>query len=229
MHAWSFSNKNPKYGILGITFTPNLPTGGAGHLFDDENDTPHREYGIAGGLDYWKRYGRTYDAHLGFDVKYQQYHFHYGEDEANGKFPFLHFSIPASLNYPIPNYSYMFFKLGASISSANLFQSRTGYVGNNKYLTTFKTLWLIYPEISLGIDLLEEKKSKFYFNVGLDYTFIPVPKMGTFSAAVSDDGIIHYKWGSFTPNKFQIRIAFYPIWKKKTNILKNGHNCPDPF
>lgn len=215
--------------MLGISFTSVFPNGGDGHLFDGENDTPHPEHGLAGGLDYWKRYGRAYDTHLGLHLKYQQYHFHYGEDEKNGQFSFLHFSIPASLNYPIPNYSYMFLKLGTAISSANIFQSRTGYVGLNKYVTTFKTLWLIYPEITLGIDILEEKTSKFYFKAGLDYTFIPIPRMGTYSAAVSDNGVIKYKWGSFTPNKIQIQITFYPIWKKKINPFKDGHNCPNPF
>lgn len=215
--------------MLGLTITPILPTGGDGHLFDDENDKPHAEYGLAGGIDYWKRYGRTYDAHLGLDLKYQQYHFHYGPDEKNGQFQFLHLSVPASLNYPIPNYSYMFLKLGASLSSANLYVSRTGYVGNNKYFTTFKTLWYLYPEITIGVDILEEKNAKFYFKAGIDYTFIPFPRMAEFSVAVSDGVTIYDEWGTFSPNKFQLRIAFYPIWKKRINTLKDGHDCPNPF
>ncbi len=229
VNAWWFDNKDPKFGMVGLTFAPLLPTGGDGHIFDEGKDAPHAEYGLSGGLDYWKKYGRTYDTHLGLDMKYQQYHFHFGPDESNGQFRFIHFSVPASLQYPIPNYSYMFFKLGVSLSSGNILQKTTGTAGNNRYISKFNTAWFIYPEINIGIDILEEKTPGFYFRAGIDYTFIPISKMGTFEASVANDGIIETVNGAFTPNKFQLKLAIYPIWKKKISILKHGHNCPNPF
>jgi len=227
--TWNFSNKDPKMGIFGFTFTPILPTGGNGHIFDDENDAPHREYGIGGGFDYWKKYLRAYDLHIGIDLKYQQYHFHFGPDQRNGENQFLHFSIPASANYPIPNYEYFFLKLGISLSSSNIFRENIGFAGNNKYVTSFKTSWLIYPEINLGIDIVEEKYPKFYFRIGLDYTFIPFSNMGEFKSSISNNGVIEIASGNFNPNKFQLRISFYPIWKKKISFIKEGHDCPNPF
>ena len=227
--CFGFSNKVPKNGMLGISFTPILPTGGDGHVFEDDKDDPHAEYGIGGGFDYWKRFGKAYDTHIGTELKYQQYHFHYGESQKNGQFHFLHLSIPASIHYPIPNYSFMFFKLGIALSSANLFQEKTGFAGTNKYISRFKTSWLIYPELTLGIDLLEEKNSKFHFRIGIDYTFIPISKMGEYKTYVSNEGNIEVASGSFTPNKYQIRITFYPIWKNKISFLKKGHSCPNPF
>ena len=227
--AWNFSNKDPKKGMLGVTFTPILPTGGDGHIFDDENDYPHKDYGIAGGFDYWKKYLWAYDLHLGFDLKYQQYHFHYGPDERNGEHQFLHLSVPASINYPIPNYEYIFFKIGISLSSTNMLRENIGYAGSNKYITTFKTTWLIYPEINLGIDILEEKYPKFYLRAGIDYTFIPISKMGEFKSSISNNGIIEVASGNFSPNKFQLRISFYPVWKRKISFIKEGHDCPSPF
>jgi hypothetical protein len=227
--AFTFSNKDPKNGILGVTFTPILPTGGTGHIFDNKDDSPHPEYGISGGVDYWKKYLRAYDVHIGFDLKYQQYHFHFGPDEKNGEHQFLHLSVPASVNYPIPNYEYIYFKLGISLSSSNLFRENIGFAGENKYITTFKTAWLIYPEINLGIDILEEKYPKFYLRAGIDYTFIPISQMAEFKSSISNTGIIESVSGNFTPNKFQLRISFYPIWNKKISFIKKGHDCPNPF
>ena len=227
--AWNFSNKDPKKGILGATFTPMLPTGGGGHIFDDKNDYPHREYGIGGGIDYWKKHLRVYDLHIGFDLKYQQYHFHFGPDQRNGEHQFLHVSIPASVNYPIPNYEHFLFKVGISLSSTNLFRENIGFAGNDKYVTTFKTAWLIYPEINLGVDLVDEKYPKFYFRCGIDYTFIPVSNMAEFKCSISNNGVIEEVSGNFSPNKFQLRISFYPIWKKKISFIREGHNCPNPF
>lgn len=224
-----FSNKSPNLGMVGVSVIPILPSGGGGQIFEGSNDSPHAEFGIGGGLDYWKRYGKSYDTHLGLDLKYQQYHFHFGEGGYNGEFQFLHLSVPASLQFPIPNYTYMFFKLGIALSSSNIIQENMGFVGENKYFTTFKTAWLLYPEILLGVDILEEKTSKFYFRVGVDYTFIPISNMGTYTASVSEDGQIKNAKGTFTPNKFQLKLTIYPIWKKKINILKHGHNCPNPF
>lgn len=228
-YGQGFSNKSPNLGMIGLTLTPILPTGGGGYLFGGAEDSPHAEFGIGGGFDYWKRYGRAYDTHLGLDVKYQQYHFHHGENEANGEFQFLHFSIPASLQYPIPNYTYMFLKLGIALSSSNIIQENIGFAADNKYKTTFRTAWLVYPEITLGIDILEEKTPKLYFRVGIDYSFVPISNMGEFSASVSENGMINTAQGTFTPNKFQLRLAIYPIWKKKINFLQHGHNCPNPF
>ena len=116
------NNKDPKIGMVGLSFSTILPTGGDGHIFDDDKDLPHGEYGLAGGIDYWKRYGKTYDIHLALDLKYQQYHFHYNVDKNNGQFRFLHLSLPASLHFPIPNYSYMFFKFG--LASGTYFKSQ---------------------------------------------------------------------------------------------------------
>ena len=227
--AWNFSNKDPKKGMLGVTFTPILPTGGNGHIFEKEDDAPHSEYGIGGGIDYWKKYLRAYDLHLGFDLKYQQYHFHYGPDERNGEHQFLHLSIPASVQYPIPDYEYIFVKVGFSISSSNILRENIGFAGNIKYITNFKTTWLIYPEINLGIDFIEEKYPKFYMRAGIDYTFIPIPKMGEFKSSISNNGVIEIASGKFSPSKFQLRISFYPIWKKKISFIKEGHDCPNPF
>lgn len=227
--AWGINNKDPKNGMIGFSFTPILPTGGDGHTFEDDKDSPHPEYGLAGGLDYWKRYGRAYDTHLALDLKYQQYHFHHGLNQKNGQFRFLHVTVPASLHYPIPNYSYMFFKVGVALSSANIFQQNIGFVDGNKYFTTFKTSWLIYPEMTLGFDILEEKTQKFYFRAGIDYTFVPISKMGEFRSSVSSNGIIETSSGSFTPNKFQLKITFYPFMKKEFNHEKQGHRCPSPF
>ncbi len=227
--AISFSNKDPKKGMLGVTFTPIKPSGGSGHIFEDKNDDPHSEYGISGGFDYWKKYLRVYDFHIGFDLKYQQYHFHFGSDKYNGEHQFLHFSIPTNIQYPIPGYEYFFFKVGISISSSNLLKENIGFAGNNKYITTFKTAWLIYPEINLGVDFIEEKYPRFYFRVGIDYTFIPIPKMGEFKTSISNNGIIETVSGNFSPNKIQLKISIYPIWNKKISFLKKGHDCPNPF
>tara|TARA_Y100000766_G_scaffold113017_1_gene96978 strand:- start:2360 stop:3100 length:741 start_codon:yes stop_codon:yes gene_type:complete len=227
--AWSFSNKDPKKGILGITFTPIKPTGGRGHIFEDKDDYPHSEYGISGGIDYWKKYLRVYDFHIGFDVKYQQYHFHFGSKKNNGEHQFLHLSIPTNIQYPIPSYEYMFLKIGLSISSSNLLRENIGFAGENKYITSFKTTWLIYPEINLGFDIIEEKYPRFYLRCGIDYTFIPFPKMGEFKTSISSNGSIETVSGNFSPNKFQLKISFYPIWKKKISFLKKGHDCPNPF
>ena len=227
--AASFSNKDPKKGMLGVTFTPIKPSGGSGHIFEDKNDDPHSEYGISGGIDYWKKYLRVYDFHLGFDLKYQQYHFHFGSKKNNGEHQFLHLSVPANIQYPIPNYEYFFFKAGISISSTNLLKENIGFAGDNKYITTFKTAWLIYPEINLGVDFIEEKYPRFYFRVGIDYTFIPVPKMGEFKTSISNNGIIETVSGNFSPNKIQLKISIYPIWNKKISFLKKGHDCPNPF
>lgn len=215
--------------MLGITFAPILPLGGDGYIFDDENDKPHAEYGLSGGFDYWKRYSRAYDLHLGTQVKYQQYHFHYSPDEHDGYYRFLHFSVPASITYPIPNYSYLFLRFGVALSSANIFQEREGNAGPFKYFTEFKTSWLVYPEIHLGFDFLEEKTNKFIIRAGIDYTFIPIGQMATFKTFISDNGVIVDHEGTFTPNKFQLTLSLYPIWKKKINFLKKGHNCPNPF
>lgn len=223
------NNKDPKIGMVGLSFSTILPTGGDGHIFDDDKDLPHGEYGLAGGVDYWKRYGKTYDIHLALDLKYQQYHFHYNVDKNNGQFRFLHLSLPASLHFPIPNYSYMFFKFGVALSSANVFQENIGFVGDNKYFTTFKTSWFVYPEMTLGVDILEEKTQKFYFRVGIDYTFIPISKMGEFKSSVASNGIIETSKGNFTPNKFQLKVTFYPFLKKNFDYKKQGHRCPSPF
>lgn len=227
--AWGFSNKAPETGIVGLRFGAILPTGGDGQVFVDEDDAPHAEYGIFGGFDYWKRYTRAYDLHLGTLMKYQQYHFHFGEEEFDGYYRFLHVSVPASFHYPIPNYSYMFFKVGVALSSANIIQENIGFAGQDKYITRFKTSWLVYPEVTLGIDLIEEKGERFYFKAGLDYTFLPVPNMAEYETYISNNGVIESGNGSFTANKFQLSISFYPIWKKKISFLKEGHNCPNPF
>jgi hypothetical protein len=122
-----------------------------------------------------------------------------------------------------------FFKAGISISSTNLLKENIGFAGDNKYITTFKTAWLIYPEINLGVDFIEEKYPRFYFRVGIDYTFIPVPKMGEFKTSISNNGIIETVSGNFSPNKIQLKISIYPIWNKKISFLKKGHDCPNPF
>lgn len=216
--------------MLGISVTPILPLGGLGKIFEFPNDAPHKDFGIGGGFDFWKRYGRSYDTHVGLDAKLQQYHFHFSEEEFDGYFRFLHLSAPASIHFPVPNYPYIFFKMGVALSSSNLIQNVNGYVEGHDYFTTFRTAWLVYPEIFLGFDILEEKTSKFYIRAGIDYTFIPISNMGGFRASVSENGqTIKVAKGTFTPNKFQFRLTIYPIWKKKINILKHGHNCPNPF
>lgn len=207
-------NRNPKYGMIGFSFQAARPVGGGGHLFDEGDDTPHGEFGLSGGLDYWKRYPRTYDFHAGLEVKYQQYHFHYGPDQFDGYFRFVNISAPMTMHFPFKNYPYIFIKGGFALSSLNLVAANSGSLGPNSYIAEFQTAWPVYPEIILGIDFLEEKSKKAYVRVGIDFTFVPISSMGEFDAFVSDDGIITQGSGTFSPNKIQIKIVIYPKWKK---------------
>lgn len=200
--------------MLGFTFQAARPFGGGGHLFDGK-DKPHGEFGLSGGFDYWKRYQRTYDFHIGLEAKYQQYHFHYGADQFDGYFRFLHISTPVTMHFPFKNYPYIFVKGGVALSSLNLMSDNTGSLGaSNSYIAKFETAWPVYPEIILGIDFLEEKSKKAYVRVGIDFTFVPISSMGKFDAFVSDGSVITTGSGTFSPNKIQIKIAIYPKWKK---------------
>jgi len=200
--------------MIGFSFQAARPVGGGGHLFDEGDDTPHGEFGLSGGLDYWKRYPRTYDFHAGLEVKYQQYHFHYGPDQFDGYFRFVNISAPMTMHFPFKNYPYIFIKGGFALSSLNLVAANSGSLGPNSYIAEFQTAWPVYPEIILGIDFLEEKSKKAYVRVGIDFTFVPISSMGEFDAFVSDDGIITQGSGTFSPNKIQIKIVIYPKWKK---------------
>jgi len=200
--------------MIGFSFQAARPVGGGGHLFDKGDDTPHGEFGLSGGLDYWKRYPRTYDFHAGLEVKYQQYHFHYGPDQFDGYFRFVNISAPMTMHFPFKNYPYIFIKGGFALSSLNLVAANSGSLGPNSYIAEFQTAWPVYPEIILGIDFLEEKSKKAYVRVGIDFTFVPISSMGEFDAFVSDDGIITQGSGTFSPNKIQIKIVIYPKWKK---------------
>lgn len=220
----SFASRDPKYGMVGISFTALRPTGGNGHLFDEEKDSPHEEFGLAGGFDFWKKYPRTYDFHVGLEAKYQQYHFHYGDDEEfDGYFRFLHLTAPATIHFPLKNYPYIFFKGGVALSSLNLLSDNSGRVGNHAYLSKFETAWPVYPEITLGIDFLEEKGRKAYIRAGIDYTFVPLSSMGEYKAYVWSGNELMVGSGSFSPSKFQIKITVYPVWKR---IVLNRNTCP---
>ena len=209
-------NKNPKYGMLGFSLLAARPLGGGGHLFDDQGtDKPHAEFGLAGGFDFWKRYLRTYDIHIGLEAKYQQYHFHYGDDDFDGYFRFMHLSLPITMQFPFKNYPYIFVKTGFALSSSNLFSDNTGTIGNNSYVAKIQTAWPIYPEIILGIDFLEEKGKKAYVRVGIDFTFIPIKSMATYDAFVSNNITVSRGNGTFTPNKIQLKLVVYPKWKKR--------------
>ena len=209
-------NKNPKYGMLGFSFIAARPLGGGGHLFDEKGtDKPHGEFGLAGGFDYWKRYLRTYDIHIGLEAKYQQYHFHYGVNDFDGYFRFMHLSIPITMQFPFKNYPYIFVKAGVALSSLNILSNNSGSIKNNSYIAEFQTAWPIYPEIILGIDFLEEQGKKAYVRVGIDFTFIPISSMATYNAFVSNNVITSKGSGTFTPNKVQLKIVIYPKWKKR--------------
>lgn len=218
-------NKNPKYGMLGFSFIAARPLGGGGHLFDDKGtDKPHGEFGLAGGFDYWKRYLRTYDIHIGLEAKYQQYHFHYGVNDFDGYFRFMHLSIPITMQFPFKNYPYIFVKAGVALSSLNILSNNSGSIKNNSYIAEFQTAWPIYPEIILGIDFLEEQGKKAYVRVGIDFTFVPISSMATYDAFVSNNVIISKGTGTFTPNKVQLKIVVYPKWKKRKFDLSV---CPE--
>ena len=218
-------NKNPKYGMLGFSFIAARPLGGGGHLFDEKGtDKPHGEFGLAGGFDYWKRYLRTYDIHIGLEAKYQQYHFHYGVNDFDGYFRFMHLSIPITMQFPFKNYPYIFVKAGVALSSLNILSNNSGSIKNNSYIAEFQTAWPIYPEIILGIDFLEEQGKKAYVRVGIDFTFVPISSMATYDAFVSNNVIISKGTGTFTPNKVQLKIVVYPKWKKRKFDLSV---CPE--
>lgn len=219
----SFASRDPKYGMVGISFTGIRPLGGAGHLFDEDNDTPHGEFGLAGGFDFWKKYYRTYDFHVGLEGKYQQYHFHYGQDELDGYFRFVHLSAPVTIHFPLKNYPYIFFKGGFALSSMNLLNENSGKVGDQSYISEFETAWPVYPELILGIDFLEEKGRKAFMRVGIDYTFVPLSSMGEFKAYVWSGNELKQGTGSFNPSKFQLKITIYPVWKR---IVLNRNTCP---
>ena len=201
--------------MIGFSFQASRPFGGGGHLFDEGNDRPHGEFGLSGGIDFWKRYQQIYDFHIGLEAKYQQYHFHYGSNQFDGYFRFVHISSPITMHFPFRNYPYIFFKGGFALSSLNLVAPNLGSLGPNSYIAEFQTTWPVYPEIILGIDFLEEKSKKAYVRIGIDFTFIPINSMGEFSAFVSDGTVITSGSGTFSPNKIQIKIAIYPKWKRK--------------
>jgi hypothetical protein len=202
--------------MLGFSASAARPFGGGGHLFDDKGtDKPHAEFGLSGGFDYWKRYQRTYDIHVGLEAKYQQYHFHYGVDDFDGYFRFTHISVPITIHFPFKNYPYIFAKVGVALSSLNLLSDNTGAIGENSYIANLQTAWPVYPEVILGIDFLEEKSKKAYVRVGIDFTFIPIGSMGEYNAYVSDNTTITTGRGTFTPNKIQLKIIVYPKWKKR--------------
>ena len=209
-------NRNPKYGMLGFSFLAARPLGGGGHLFDEQgSDKPHGEFGLSGGFDYWKRYQRTYDFHIGLEAKYQQYHFHYGSNGLDGYFRFMHISVPITVHFPFKNYPFIFVKGGVSLNSLNILGDNNGAIGINSYIAKFQTAWPVYPEVILGIDFLEEKSKKAYVRVGIDFTFIPIGSMAQYDAFVSDNVSVTKGSGTFTPNKIQLKLVVYPKWKKK--------------
>lgn len=209
--------------MVGISFTGIRPFGGDGHLFDEDTDTPHEEFGFGGGFDFWKKYYRTYDFHVGVEAKYQQYHFHYGQEGHDGYFRFLHLTAPVSIHFPLKDYPYIFFKGGFALSSLNLLGDNSGTAGDNAYVSKFETAWPIYPEIILGIDFLEEKGRKAYIRAGIDYTFVPLSSMAEFDAYVWNGNELMKGAGSFNPTKIQLKITIYPIWKR---IVLNRNSCP---
>lgn len=221
-------NSSPKQGMKGFTFGALLPMGESGQVFI-EPMAPHAEYGLFTGFDYWKRFQHYYDYHIGLQTKYQQYHFHYElyDEELDGYYRFWHLTAPISMNFPIKNYPYLFFKLGAAISTTNLLFKSGGKIGPFDYFTRIYTGWTFYPEIQLGLDFMEEKNSKVWVRAGIDFSFIPIKSMGQTETYLLN-GPAQGVRAHFNPSKFQVRLDFYPVWKRRRRV-SDSNKCPNPF
>lgn len=208
------SNRHPKYGMIGFSGGLTRPFGGGGHLFDEDGDQPHGEFGFLAGFDYWKRYFGAYDFHVGLESKYEQYHFHYGENQLDGYFRLLNLSIPVTIHFPLKSYPNIALKGGFALSCLNFWSTNKGSVGDQSYITEFKSAWPVYPELIIGVDFLEESGRKGFFRAGIDYSFVPVGSMGEFGAFVTQNGVQTSAMGSFSMSKIQLKITLYPTWKQ---------------
>lgn len=226
------SNINPSRGMFGVTIGASHPFAGDGQVFAANEDYPHGDFGLIAGFDYWKRNLNSFDYHIGLNAKYLQYHFHYSpanEDEITGQFRLLYYSIPFSLNFQIPNYSFLQILGGVAITSMNLFSSQSGAVGSYEYQTLLDLKWAVSPEVFVGINFLEEKTDFMIIRGSINYsTFIL--RNQSFGVFMTNGNEVLSSARKMNSNKVELQITIYPKWKFKNAVGKDeGVNCPTPF
>ncbi len=226
------SNVSPTRGIVGITIGGSQALGGDGQLFGTNEDSPHGDFGLVFGFDYWKRNLNSFDYHIALNAKYIQYHFHHvptGEEEQSGYFRMLYYSIPFTVHFPIPNYPYLQFFGGLAVAGKNLLPTQTGNLSSFTYQSNLDLKWVVSPELILGVNLIEEKTDYFIVRGSINYSNFLLRNQ-LYDVSLSDDTQQLESSRRMNTGKFEFQITLYPKWKFKRALgKKDGINCPSPF
>lgn len=213
-------------GVLGFNLGGALLFGGNGEIFNSASETPHGEYGILTGLDYFIKINRRYNINLSLLGNYQQAHFHFdiNNETYDGYYRHLFLNIPIAIELPIPNYTYIHVRTGLSINSKNLWLPVNQNLASFPYTTKINTSWILYPEFFIGLSFLEEETSNFFIRAYIQYSanllraHVQETELKYISNTLKHKGI-------YDSSRAQLILAFYPKWKIKSTI-KQSKDCP---
>ena len=206
--------------------------GGNGQVLSATKDFPHSDYGLIGGLDFWKRNLNSFDFHIGLVTKYQRYHFHYtplNSSEASGFFNLWYASIPFSIHLPVPRFPYFQFMGGVALSGQNFIKNFSGNISDFTYQSSIDLNWMIMPELFVGLNFLEEKTDFFILRGSVIYSAFPLRNQD-YEINMSNASQTFSSGRAMPSGKFEVLITLYPKWKFKKSIGKNDAiNCPVAF
>jgi hypothetical protein len=227
-NAQSFwkNNTSPDKGLLGFNIGGALLFGGNGEIFNSATETPHGEYGILAGLDYFIKINRLYNINISVLSNYQQAHFHFdvNTETYDGYYRHFFINVPIAFEIPIPNYTYIHLRTGVSINSRNIWQPVNSNIAGFPYTTTINTQLFLYPEIFMGLSFLEEETSNFFIRAYVQYSAdifrsqVQQTELQYISNTFSHKGI-------YDSSRAQLIFSFYPKWKIKSTI-KQSKDCP---
>jgi hypothetical protein len=220
------NNTSPDKGLLGLNLGGALLFGGNGEIFNSSNETPHGEYGILAGLDYFIKINRLYNINISLLSNYQQAHFHFdvNNETYDGFYRHFFINVPIAIELPIPNYSYIHFRTGISINSRNIWQPVNSNIAGFTYTTQINTKLFMYPEIFFGLSFLEEETNNFFIRAYIQYSAdifrsqVQQTELEYISTTFSHKGI-------YNSSRAQLIFSFYPKWKIKSTI-KQSKDCP---
>ncbi len=219
--------------MLGFSIGASVPLGGNGQVISESKDSPHADYGIIAGLDYWKRNVNSFDFHIGLLGKYQQYHFHYtpenSTDDLIGHFQLLYYSLPVSVLLPIPRFPYFQALGGVALSSMNFIKSYQSNIADFTYNSSIDLNWVVMPELFIGLNFLEEKSDRFILRGSLIYSAFPLRNQD-YDITMNNASTSLSSRRAMPSGKFEVLLTLYPKWKFKRGVGKNDAiNCPAPF
>lgn len=222
---WKDNTSSDK-GLLGFNLGGALLFGGNGEIFISDSETPHGEYGLLAGLDYFIKINRLYNINLSVLSNYQQAHFHYdiNNETYDGYYRHFFLNIPLALEIPIPNYNYIQFRTGLSINSRNFWQPVQSNIAGFPYTTTVQSSWFLFPEIFIGLSFLEEETSNFFIRAYVQYSADIFKTQIQKTELQYISNTLEHR-GSYNPSRAQLIFAFYPKWKIKSTI-KQSKECP---